>query len=361
MAEIIGVRRKRIGKRDGKTYFEVYWTPYRGANKVFKWVKANTALEASYKRRDLMAQNQSNASCSDGFSELRAKLIDSIKRDTKNKKTISQYINTIDRLFEEYRHNDRTYNFRKEKFPNIKDPQELTPKYIEEYCNWYSRFSNLRSELIRVKSISTRLYRLEVISRELLDRIRGIPTPEGKEKPYMEISDTKIEELSTHIKKDRPDYYKPIYFMFKTGRRRGEVCLYEKEDVIREGFKPVSLSIRAEITKTQTAGKIHFDKDLSKLIHAALVKNNTKWLFPNRKGRKCNPDKVCQYLKATSKKVIGIEITPHYFRKRFHTKSSGLDMKDRMAISGLRDPKVLLKHYEFSTPEGQAKVLEKIK
>ena len=38
-----------------------------------------------------------------------------------------------------------------------------------------------------------------------------------------------------------------------------------------------------------------------------------------------------------------------------------LSMKDAMAISGLKDTRVAMEHYAYSTPEGQAKILAKTK
>ena len=66
------------------------------------------------------------------------------------------------------------------------------------------------------------------------------------------------------------------------------------------------------------------------------------------------------YLKRVSRQIIGQEITPHYFRHRFLTECSNsrAPMTDVMAMSGLKDIKVLLTYYSHSTDKGLDKVLE---
>ena len=63
--------------------------------------------------------------------------------------------------------------------------------------------------------------------------------------------------------------------------------------------------------------------------------------------------------KAVSKEILGEEITPHYFRHRFHTEAAKAraPLADIRAISGLRDVEVLKQYYSHTTPDGQEKVL----
>ncbi|MBU1895009.1 MAG: hypothetical protein KJ983_04265 [Candidatus Omnitrophica bacterium] len=76
--------------------------------------------------------------------------------------------------------------------------------------------------------------------------------------------------------------------------------------------------------------------------------------------RKCTPDKIYEYLKKVSKEIIGVAITPHYFRHRFITEcaKANAPLADVKAISGIKDNEVLLKYYSHSTSEGQRKVFE---
>ncbi len=83
-------------------------------------------------------------------------------------------------------------------------------------------------------------------------------------------------------------------------------------------------------------------------------------LFHNVYGRKCTHGKVREYLKRISKEVIGIEITPHYFRHRFLTEcgKANVPIVDVMAISGIKDINVIVKYYSHSTEEGSQKCLK---
>lgn len=74
-----------------------------------------------------------------------------------------------------------------------------------------------------------------------------------------------------------------------------------------------------------------------------------------------NQKTVRKYIKLVSKEVFGVEITPHYFRHRFITECARaqLSYADVMAISGLRDMKVLVEYYSHATSSGLAKVLDK--
>jgi integrase len=58
--------------------------------------------------------------------------------------------------------------------------------------------------------------------------------------------------------------------------------------------------------------------------------------------------------------VIGITITPHYFRHRFFTEcgKANVPLADVKAISGIKDIQVLLNYYSHTTNEGQDKVLD---
>ena len=127
--------------------------------------------------------------------------------------------------------------------------------------------------------------------------------------------------MFNNIKQDRPDYYYPLYFISRTGRRINETTLIEQKDVEWKGLSVVRLNIRAEITKMrQNAPLRKLDQDLEKIVSEAYkigLKHKEPYLFLNMYGRKCTPDKVREYLKKASREVIGQEITPHYFRHRF--------------------------------------------
>ena len=364
MAKISGVASKpRVGKRNGKLYWKVYWTPCKGAKKIYDRVEAGTKRDAYYKLEKLKAQRQGgeyNAELSD-FGIMLQELERSLVADGRPIKTRQQYAKVFNRVFGDFK---KIYEARHK--VSITGLHQIDYTYFIEYKDYFkvdlSRERGWHNELIRIKSLLNHLRRKKFCGRPLVYDVREeLPTPPSNTVPYKNIADTDLEKLFAYIKKDRYDYYKPLRYIYLTGRRPGETTRYLKEDVVGGAAEPRELHIRAEITKTKRAGVLYIKNDLLPLIRDALRGNNTIWLFPNRHNRRCAVDKLYQYLKKTSKEVMGAEITPKYFRKRYHTKYMPKDMKNAMAVSGLKDVKVAMTHYNYSSAEGQANVLEKSK
>ncbi len=357
-----GVRERVAGKR-----YEISWRPYRGASRVFRNIEASSFSEASYKRQQVMAEYNKEfgvlSNDKERLSASFAEMLEAVKRnlsgDKRAKKTISEYGHTFWRLFRDFKE-----IYEKKHNVTIENLKQIDYSYFVEYKNYYTldlnRASGWRAELIRMKSVMNHLRRLKHCDKQLVYDIREeFPTPAGNSRNYQNIPDSTLDKLFAYIRQDRSDYYKPIRFMYLTGRRETETTYYKKTDVERNGFEPIKLHIRAEITKTKTAGKIDLSGELARLIRESYHNNKSEWLFPNRHGRRCQTSGIYKYLCETSKQVIGIKFSPHYLRKNFHTKKIPISMHDAMAISGLKDVNVAMKHYSFSTPEGQAKILDK--
>ncbi|MFC1699253.1 tyrosine-type recombinase/integrase [Candidatus Omnitrophota bacterium] len=330
-------------------------------------INATSLSEAYSKRLEEMADKRKNASSllgseerfNAGFSDAWEKLHADLIADNLPQKTIHHYVRTYKRMF-----ND----FRALKFPQVKSFKQLNLPFFREYRNYYvsdlGRPNGLRAELVYVKAIMRRLYTLGYCTKELIEILREIKKPKAIKKEYISTSNSKIRELFQTIKRERPDYYYPLYFISRTGRRISETTLIEKKDVEWQGFKPMRLNIRAETTKTKQNSPLRkLDQDLEQHISEAYkksIKHKQPYLFLNRLGRKCRPGRVRVYLKQVSRAIIGRAITPHYFRHRFLTECGKVNVPlvDVMAICGIKDVDVLVKYYSHSTEEGQAKVLE---
>lgn len=332
-----------------------------------KWgtVEAFSMKEAYQDRVSAMAKEQQTCSwqyrnekerLNITFDEAWEKLKRNLMSRNLSKKTISGIKACYDRMF---------YEFRQREFPQVENFKDLLLPFFIEYQSYYvvtlQRSKGLRSELNRVKSIMHRLNKLGYCTKELIVELKEIKRPAPNKKTYPEISKNDIDKLLRFIKNDRPDYYMVIYFMRRTGRRRTEVTLLEKKDVITKGFKPIRINVRAETTKKRKEAPLEYlDEDLERHVRSALSGNKTKWLFPNRLGNRCTPNRVSDYLKATSKKVLGIEITPHYFRHRLVTESlkKNINPEDIKAVTGIRDTEVLLGYYTHRSIEGQRQVFD---
>ncbi|MFC1514495.1 tyrosine-type recombinase/integrase [Candidatus Omnitrophota bacterium] len=259
--------------------------------------------------------------------------------------------------------------FRSKKFPHIESVSGVTLPFFLEYKAYYTTTLNLdprggwRAELVCLKAMMRRLKKLGYCDKNILEDLKEIKKPKAIKKDYPKMNNTQLKLLLNFIKQDRPDFYPPLYFMSRTGRRVAETTLIKRKDIEWKSLEPVKIHIRGEITKTgEDAPLERLDDDLKKVIKDAYrisKVNKSPYLFLNRTGKKCGPNKIRDFLKATSKEKTGIEITPHFFRHRFLTEcgNAKVSIPDMMKIAGIKNLDVVMNHYSHSTDEGQDKVL----
>ena len=169
MDKIVGVGRERIGK-DGKKRILVYWRPAKGKNKVFRWVEAETRLDAHYKRQELMKcydGGVNNSSLPADFSRAREELKRTLEADGRPKTTIDLYDGTFIRLFVDFK---KVYEAKHKVV--ITNPLQIDSSYIHEFKDYFSvdlnRKDGWRAELIRLKSIINKLKVKKLCTKELL-------------------------------------------------------------------------------------------------------------------------------------------------------------------------------------------------
>lgn len=362
MKRYSGVRQKREG------VYEIYFRPYRKAKRIFDTVTANSMQDAYQIRAERMAAaNRQYQISSDGQSRLHAglpEIWDSIEKNLRSenrpRRTVLRYRKTFFRLFSE---------FRDKKFPNMQEVSRITLTFLEEYKSYYcvdlGMQGGWRAELIVVKAIIGRMFKLGYCEEAVVNLRKHLKSPKSVKKAFPDIPVSKIKELLSFIKGDRPDYYPLMYFIVRTGRRIEETTLIERRDVIWNGIRPTQINIRAETTKMREDAPLKsLDAELEDVVRQAYkssIRHKAPWLFLNKHGKKCSQTRVRNYLKESSLKIIGVEITPHYFRHRFFTEcgKNNLPLIDVMEISGLRDVKIMNKYYSHGTVEGRANVLEK--
>jgi len=286
-------------------------------------------------------------------------LCDDVTSDTKNKKTLQHYQRTFHKIY-----ND----LRKLEFPGMHSVCQTSIQMLKRYKNYYVNELGYRygwrAELIFVKAMIKRFYTLKLCRKELLDELDLMRKPERNKKEYSNIPDSKIKLLLNDIEKTRPDYYAPIYFIARTGRRIEETTLIDRKDVVWDSLNPIKIDIQRKTTKQKKKLPVPIlDKDLQNLIKKAYTQGkrykNSK-LFINRLGRKCQQSKIRECLKDKSRELIGVEITPHYFRHRFLTNCAlrSVPIRDAMAIAGITDIKIVLEHYCHTTDEGLTRALK---
>jgi len=292
-----------------------------------------------------------------GYRSLREKL----KARNLPHKTILHYKKTYYRIF---------YEFRRAKHPSVKTFAQLNSIYFEELESFVVNVLGLkwRGEKTFIDTIIKKLNDLGYITDEhLIKKIKEMKKPPQEQKDFPNIHDNDLEALLKVIAEERPDYHRACQFMKKTGRRIEETTLYEKGDLvwsenrlvpIRINVRPITSKIKYKKLPVET-----ISEPLAELILDSLQnrkKSEAPYLFLNRHGRKISQGRLCDYLKEKSKEMLGVEITPHYFRHRFMTicASSGISMKDAMAIAGISDTETALKYYSHSTEDGRKKALD---
>jgi hypothetical protein len=263
-----GVREKVKGKR-----YEIYFRPFKGAKKIHRNIEASSITEAYYKRQEIIAgyrmtsdvseEDRARLSCS--FTEAWEQLNKDLLTENRPKKTKLRYKRTFWRMFDE---------FLKKNYPYIQSPSQLSLSFFREYRNYYAndlgRPDGLRSELIIAKAIMRRLYMLGYCKEELIKKLTEIKKPRARKKDYPDISKSDIKKVLLAIKSQRIDYYYPLAFIARTGRRIAETTLIKKEDIEFRGFKPIRINIKAEITKTkEDAPLMRLDAELEQLISEA--------------------------------------------------------------------------------------------
>jgi site-specific recombinase XerD len=354
-----GVRITSTGK------YELSYYPYKGAKKKkYKVDRFKTAKEAYDKRLELIVELRKASGPAETRNRLDADFATAWARlavdlSALPHKTLLHCKRTYDRMF---------YDFRLQMFPSIKGPKGVDYTFFNEYknfyCNTLDRAKGWRAEITYMKMIMHRLRRLGFCSRDIIEELKHMKRPSAVIPDYPVISSDKINTLLNFIRHARPDIYKAVYFMKRTGRRVEETTLIERRDVQCDGLRIVRINIRPETTKNKKPAPLDiFDDELENFIRQAYkesLRHNAPYLFLNRQHKKLNQRRICDYLKKASENVIGVKITPHYFRRRFCTECvrEGVSYKDVMAIAGLRDIEVLVKHYDQGSFEGKKRALE---
>lgn len=357
-----GVRERSIGS------YEINFRPFRGAKRVMMHIKASSLREAKIKRSQIIAEalkvpapnkdERHNLT----FTEIWPVLERNIIADGLTRKTLLGLQKVYVRMFTE---------FRLAKYPNITTPAQLTLPFFLEYKSYYgvelARPKGLRAETQRFKIIMQRLRKLRYCSEELMRDLKEVKTPERRKKDYPDITPTSIKALFAHIKNDRPDFYGPLYFMLRTGRRVEETTLIERKDIGWDGFNPIKINIRAETTKMNTAAPLNYlDTDLQahvRIYYQVSNKHKSPYLFLNRQNEKIKMNALTEYFGDLSQRedMLKVRVTCHYLRHRFCTETckAKLPLVDIQAISGIKDIATLIGNYCHSSPDGQASVLER--
>ena len=360
MARYNGIR--KVKNRKGNTY-EI---SYKVDGKRYQYrITADSQKEADHIRaQDIARQIEENKITSEDISEVsiaraRDMLIESVEAEGKDKKTIYHYKRTFKRLF---------VDFKNKQFPGISCVNHVTVPFLNRYKTYFvneTGNTGLWAEVTFVKAMIRRLIGLGLIRRDFERELKEVKKPaKGNQKEFPLIPTSKFKKFFETVKKERPDIYPLLFYVFKTGRRILESTLIERKDLEMKGFRVNSIRIKIATTKQQMNLPLRYlDDELSAVLYRTYCANKNKrdsHLFINRTNNKFHTNRVRDYLADVSQRVLGERITPHYFRHRVLTLCAkhGVGVRDSMALAGLTDINVALRYYTHETEEGIRKGYE---
>ena len=272
------------------------------------------------------------------FADLKKQLIVICQADGNSPKTI--YGNLISKFRNFYE------IFLPKYYPNVTSMNQITSQIIEHYKEFVvveqGRQRGWRDELTKQRTMASKFVKRGYCSKEVYDNaFCGVKKPKRNQRLYKEITRTQMKQLLDYIQKNRPDYYGITYIIMRLGWRRGQVLSIKRKNIKLNGLKPVEIRCEPQDTKTKEPFVFDgVDEELARVIMKYMWdKRKTEWLFPNKAGKKHHANHYSNWIKVTSKQVLGIELTPHDFRHNFITKrlNEGSTPRDIMAVTGHKD------------------------
>ena len=272
-------------------------------------------------------------------------------------RTIRKSLNVFDRFFLE---------FIPRRYPSVKRLNDLPKGSFLDYRAYISFERKLlwRNEIQALKTIISRFWRSDYCNDRIYKESRTVPTPGFEMKKRQVLTMDEKKSLLEDLKVNHHMYYFVTYFLAKLGWRIGETLSLKKENVKWVQGRPVSIVIEREFRKNRKEFILEtIDEKLAGVIRECLDSykgKESKYLFPNSKGKMLKDDLYRKYLERLSKRVIGRRITPHEFRHSLVTqlKAANCPDKDIMGITGHVDRDVLNEYYAHTTVDGRNKVLE---
>ena len=368
-------------KRKGTAYPGVYlvgpgkysiWF-YVGRDRIWDTISASSDKEAKdirQKRRleakvkPISSAVQVNASAS--LNAVLQEILGATKAEGRSEKLRGKYKNVFNRLF---------YEFPKEMGIKIQSPGQLNLAYLERYKVWYAnskkRIKGVGSEMIMVKALIRRMRRLGFVERAMMEDLAEfkIPHRDGDES-YPSISVSKLRDLFTYIRNDNEQLYDFFMFLLITGRRPVEASLIERKDIEWAGLNiPARINVRSETTKMRVPAPLDIhpvgDVDLIALILRSKNRSvavPSPYLFTNKRGKKISHSPARNYLIKASTAILGQKVNMKFFRKRYATEcgKNKVPPKDAMRRSGHKSINVFIKHYQQTTEEGLASVINAV-
>ncbi len=373
------IKKKTVAKGIRKISDGNYEIAYY-ANGVRKYeiveCESNSIKELKAKRSSLMTaaksipNNPLALSKAVTFEEILVELERYCRVKGNTKKTISGYRKRYNRLFIEFpRANGLT----------ITTPNELTKPFLIQYIAWYvdgyKSTVQIRehpsSEVKTIKIILGKLRQVGCLDKAVYEEIKGfISLTPNEDDTYPNILNADLKRMFDYMEKDDPSYHDFFKFLLTTGRRPMETAKILNTNVEWSGINaPVRINIKAATAKNRKKDQIDIHATRDVALKAIIINTHnrsnllrSKNLFCNKDGRQISSSNQEVYIKRVSEKILGFKISAKYFRKRYATLcgQNRVPTKDAMTRSGHRDVEIFIKHYQQSTQDGIAAVIDAV-
>ena len=206
----------------------------------------------------------------------------------------------------------------------LNDPwlDELTVLGVKRAISKASQTNaSYNEKLARYKAFLNWCYQNELIKENLSDKLPALP---DNQKERIQDKYLEQEELKKLLDAMIPKYYYLTYFMVLSGLRIGEAIALELKDVSEYITVNKTLSlVTGEVgpTKTGVSREVWVQPELEELLteYFRFRESDSPYLFPDAKGGHLHYYAYNKYLKETSKRLLGREISTHALR---HTSAS---------------------------------------
>lgn len=214
-----------------------------------------------------------------------------------------------------------------------------------------------RSIKIIIKGALERLYKLEIVDREMLDKIM-YPTIRHKKEPKVALTEGQVRDLLNSVKGARHELL--INLLFKSGMRISEAVALLWDDVEITGDKVLihvtktmsrdtdgnMKDIQPPKTKSGIRDVIVYDSYLAKLFTDKKLKSKTDVIFSGRYCKHLNYTPIRLAFKKCGE-TIGEHVSPHVARHTYISiaLAKGMDLYTLVEQVGHANPSMILKVY----------------
>ena len=316
-----------------------------------------TMKSALRKKNEGAEKGETVATLDEALAKVTEKIKNEIASGYRNSTSLSEVLPPFQRFF---------FDYPKSIGKNWLTIKEVTPDDLEGYKAYYrdviKKPEGLSSEVGKIQSILTHLYKLKLITSLQLFEFRQVRRLKKNVRPFIMNPDSDFIKVLLWIKNKKPRLFEFLSFLASTGRRPREVRSYKREQVDLEN-NYINIPDK---TKNKIPSKILLDAELKKIVVRAMEfsrKLDSEYLFLNDLGRKFSANKPQENFKKAAK---ACEIhnwnswAVYQLKKRFITvsRAAGMSAEAIAQVTGHKDLNSVMHNYSFPDKSQSDKVLQ---